>query len=413
MTKRWLAMVAVLAVAGCAAPSDPVSRDVRLPDEMLYVTTSAGVAAVGVRSGDISESTGDSVFAAGFSHIFQTSPDPRGTSLRELDPDSLYELDELSVDGRFVARAASARGTLVALMPPRSDGDGPYVPEGRSSTELVVADTSSGDMRSYELDGNFEPEAFSTDDRFLYMIEYIPPNDPDRYRVRTLRIDNGALAPIGRLKGAPPQMRGTGRTQVMAPDGNVLYTLYTRQGPNNVHASPRVPDDGPHVYSFVHMLNLAEGWAHCIDLPRPFGTGDATVSAITTTPSGSQLFIADPSTNALASVDRDELGVVQRADLGLEGRSLTAAVATTNPAGDVLYVAVGETLRSYDAATLDIRDVWDLPGVVTALRTSFDGSFVYAGIGDEVIVVDAADGSDLTRIEVPGIEDIVHVGAPG
>jgi hypothetical protein len=404
-------MLVVFALAGCGAPDDPVSRDVRLPDEMLYVATSAGVAAVEVRSGEVSESSGEAVFAAGFSRVFQTSSETRGTSLRELDPNSLYELDELSVEGRFVARASSSRGTLVALMPPRPEGASPYVPEGRSRTELVVADTASGEMRSYELDGNFEPEAFSTDDRFIYMIEYLPPNDPDRYRVRTLRLDNGALAPIGRLKGAPSQMRGTGRTQVMAPDGNVLYTLYTRQEPNNVHVAQDA-DRGRHVYSFIHMLNLAEGWAHCIDLPRPFGTGDATVGAITTSPSGSQLFIADPSTNALATVDRNELRVVRRAGLGLEERSLAPAVATTNPSGDVLYVAVGTTLRSFDAATLEPREAWDLPGAATALQTSFDGSFVYAGIGDEIVVVDSSNGSDLRTIDVPDIEDIVHVGAP-
>lgn len=400
-------MIVVLAAAGCAAPAEPDSRDVRLPDEMLYVDTGTGLAAVEVRSGEVTESPGDTVFAAGFSRVFQTSH----TSLRELDPDSLTRLEAISLDRRLVARAASP--ALVALMPPGPEGDDPYSPMSRSTTELVVADVSSGASRAYELDGNFEPEAFSTNDRLLYMIEYLPPRDPDRYRVRMLRLDSGAILPIGRrLKGAPPQMRGTGRTQVMAPDGTVLYTLYTRQGPNTIHAVPQKAGRGGNVYSFIHMLNLAEGWAHCIDLPLPFGTGDATVGAITTTPSGSQLFIADPSTNALALIDRDELRVVRRARLGLEEGSLTPAVATTNPGGDVLYVAVGTTLRSYDAATLEPRDVWDVPGAVTTLETSFDGSFVYAGMGDEVLVLNASDGSDLIRIEVRGIEDIVHVGAP-
>jgi hypothetical protein len=411
MVKRLVAAGFALALAGCAAPEVRMQRDdARLPQELLYVATGDGVGTVDVSTGELSQTPGQAVFTAGFSHVFLTAPDPRGTSLRLLDPDSLYEVHELVLDGDFTARVAAEDGSLVALMASRPEGDSAYLPAGRSRTELRVADVERGTLRTYDLAGNFEPEAFSTDDNFLYLIEYLPANDPSRYRIRTLDLEHGTLTPIGRLKGAPPQMRGTGRTQVVAPDGDVLYTLYTRQGPNGLHVAPQSDGGGRYVYAFIHMLNLAEGWAHCIDLPSPFGKGDATAGAVTTTPSGSRLFVADPSTNSLAAVDRTKLRVVRRTELGLDEPTAIPSVAATDPSGGTVYVASGETLRSFDATTLRILDTWELPQTATSLQTSFDGAFVYVGTGDEVLVLDAEDGAEVERIGVPGIQDIVHVG---
>ena len=74
-------------------------------------------------------------------------------------------------------------------------------PEGRATTSLTVVSTDTGDMRDYPLAGNFEPEAFATSGSSLFVIEYLPPMAPDRYRVRKLDLETGEVGAVYSVDG--------------------------------------------------------------------------------------------------------------------------------------------------------------------------------------------------------------------
>jgi hypothetical protein len=134
----------------------------------------------------------------------------------------------------LTAVVAWTSGRSVALIPQRAL-ESRHAGSGRNRTRIVVARPDGGRLRTFDLRGDFEPEAFSTDDRKLFLIECLP-GDSGRYRVRMMRLASGAVLSVGRLtKTAPDSMRGTGRVHEYSPDGDVLYTLYTRQPPNYAH----------------------------------------------------------------------------------------------------------------------------------------------------------------------------------
>ena len=140
--------------------------------------------------------------------------------------------------------------------------------------------------RSYLVQGNVEPEAFSLSTRSLFVIEFMPPTAPDRYRVA--RIDLPAATERSKRRGRGYEdelqepMRGTARAQAIAPDGRRLYTLYTRD------ATATEPAE-----SFVHVLDLENERANCVDLPPEFAV--EPLGAVAVSPSGTRLYVVAPA----------------------------------------------------------------------------------------------------------------------
>jgi hypothetical protein len=234
------------------------------------------------------------------------------------------------------------------------------------------------------------------------MIEYIPALDPVEYRVRRLLLRSGRVVPIGRLKSAAPdQMQGTGRNQVYAPDGSELYTLYTQQH-NGGH---KHSIGGPH--AFIHLLNLQDSWAHCIDLPHSFGHGEATASAIALSPSGRYLYVADWTSGAVAKVEPGQIEVTAEAltDFGSPDEQ-TWAQATE----DRLYVAGNSSIVVIESGTLEEIDRWSLDGEITGLRLSPNDKRLYAVVNDGIVALDASDGSILGSFPALDVDGIEFVG---
>jgi hypothetical protein len=376
------------------------------PSGLLWVEIDGGLAAVELPEGDVRMEIPNAVVGRDFSEIYSTRYNQGTTTLIRWDPGVAAHLTKMTIRGTFAANVAGPGGK-VALTEPRSEGATPWLPDGRRRTTVVVGTPDAGVERRYRLLGNFEPEAFSTNGRRLYMIEYIPPDDPDRYRVRILSLRTGRVFPIGRLKGAPDQMRGTGRTQVFAPDGDELYTLYTRQGPNYAHGAPAGPSRS-RTNAFVHQLNLEEGWAHCIDLPLPFGRGRATASSIDISPDGKELYVSDWTNGAVAIVDPAEVKVLRVAQLPLGDRDdKTFSVASSS---GLLYVAGNDTVVTIDTSSLRVVNRWRMDGDVTGLEVSPDGRTVFVAVADAIVMIDSATGTHMDTLPIGPVDDILYIG---
>ena len=175
-----------------------------------------------------------------------------GRMLRSRLLASAYAVPLVAFDGS--AGGLSADGGTLALIRPRLQFP-------RKRTGFAVLDT--GRLRLHEeftLRGDFSFDAVSPDGRWLYLIQYLSPSDPNRYAVRLYDVVAGRLEPrpIVDPDEATEPMRGYPITRATSPDGRWAYTLY----------------DGAGEHPFVHALDTVGRTAVCIDLDDLAGRGD-------------------------------------------------------------------------------------------------------------------------------------------
>jgi hypothetical protein len=238
------------------------------------------------------------------------------------------------------------------------------------------------------------------------VLEWLPAEAPDRYRVRLMDLGTGALSPLlTRNKvpvpaGAEEEMRGDGRQAVLSPDRKVLYTLYTHQ-PGHQHTRDLLAGSRSNVHAFVHVLHLEQRWAYCLDLPHPFGEGPAEAHAIAVDPAGRRLAVVDVASGSLAYADTENLTIqtVTRVPTGDD----TAALAL---AGGRTFVGTGTTVTLLEGGT---NSRWTVPSPLRGLQLNRGGDLLYAGGTNEIVWLDTASGTLRDRVKVPGLTDLRHV----
>lgn len=396
-TLTALVLVPVLA-GGCGSNAGSVGGP-GSPPGLLLLASADAAAAIDSATGEIEWSYSPGLFSPAGNRVFALKG-ARGRRLVSRDVVGADLVGAVNVPNGFTPAVASSSGRSVALVagPPKTS---PYEPRRRSETHLVVARPESGDLQRFNLAGNFAPEAFSTDEDSLFMIEYLD-GASGRYRVRIMRLTDGRVLPVGRLKNlAPESMRGTGRVQVYSPDRDYLYTLYTRQPPNDAHGALEHTDPSM-VHAFVHVLNLKKGWAHCIDLPMPFGR-DELARILAVAPDGDRLYAVDA--RAIAVIDAHRLRVNSVHMLPSSDPAPSAAVVGRDGS---LYLAAGSNVRVLDGQTFDEVASWPVQDSVRALvlGRGEDHLFVSTRSGIEVFEVPA--GRRIGAFPAPGADPIWH-----
>jgi hypothetical protein len=239
-----------------------------------------------------------------------------------------------------------------------------------------------------------EPEAFSLEGDALFVIDFVPPLAPERYRVARLDLGSGRVGDVrSNEEELQEPMRGTARAQVMAPDGRRLYTLYTRD------ATATDPAE-----AFVHVLDLEEQRATCVDLPGEFAVSQ--LGALAVSPSGTHLYVAAPGDGVLAELDTGTLKVTRTATgpTGSIGATARAAASATT-----LYVAVDNQITALAHDDLRIVDSWVAPGAVIGLKPSNDADVLYVSLADRVLALDPRTMTTRRELDVPTTDPIDHV----
>ena len=394
-----LGVLAVL--GGCERHRTPAVPD---SGELLQVATGKGLAVLDTGAGRTVVAPGAALATRDRRRLVNATADGVGTRITVCDASDAGTVAEATVRGTLSPRALTSDASLVALV--EGAAADVYRPRGRASTTIVVAG-ATGERNRLTLTGCVEPEAFSTDRSRLFVLDYLPPQQPDHYRVRALDLASGALEPLlTRLKqvvptGAEETMRGEGRQAVFDPGRQQLFTLYTHQ-PDHEHTRDLVNagarEGKPDVHAFVHTLSLEGGWAYCIDLPEPFGTGAAEGHAIARSPSGTMLFVVDAGSGAVANLDPDALTVRRVARFApVQG----AASACFGPDARRLYVAAGTRLLSVDTNTLAVAATWTLPA--EAHGVAVGAKAIYVGQPEAIAAVDPATGELTRTFPAPGL----------
>jgi DNA-binding beta-propeller fold protein YncE len=408
-------LVATTACTGRADPQEPRERQAASSlEDVLALGTQDGTVIVGSSSGAVLSSAEGQVAAPDGSRLYATTRRDGSTVLEVRDSSTGDMLSTTELGGRLDVRAASLSGRAVALMRPLPAGvDSGYALPRRHTTIVVTDPTGQGPTRRYGLKGNFEPEAFSVDDTRLFLIQYLPAEAPQAYRVTFLRLLNGKVEPVfGRFKTPPERMPGIRLAQVFDPTSEQLYTLYTNRAAEHYHDSWADASYGDREVSFVHVLNLRQGWAYCTGLPRSLWGQPAKAQALAPSPDGRFLYIVDSMRGLVAEMNTRSLKITrsERIDVGPLEHGRTSARMSAD--GSTLYVGVGGSAVSrIDVETFELLGRWPLPGDVTGLALSDDGARLYAALGNSLAVVDTGTG-DATTLSLGRIESILHVATP-
>ena len=449
--RRSLVSVALVAIGtvACTASADVVSgpapaADPPVAGDVLVLGTSSGPMLLDVATGEPLGSTGDraadgaaTLAAPDGSRLYTTTSDGTTTSLVTRDAATGEIVAETQVDGRFDVRVASVSGEVVAMMEPLPDGVDPWTPIPRAETTIVVADpTGELPARRLTLEGNYEPEAFSADDRNVFLIEHLPAEDPTAYRVTFLDLETGEIRPVnGRFKVPPQRMPGTRLLQLFDPIRAQLYTLYT----NEAQGSDDAWDDGAGSYgtstygtdgsyggggssgdageqvdvTFVHVLNLRNGWAFCAGVPRSFWGRQPRELALAISPDGAILYLVDATSGVVSEMNTRSLEIVRthRVDLTADGEGAHTSAAVSADGGTMFVGSAGggAAIHAFATDTFEPTARWSMPSVVHDVARSADGERLYAVLDDAIALVDPGDGSTLDRVAIGGVDRILAI----
>jgi outer membrane protein assembly factor BamB len=377
MARKSAGMVVVvaLALAGCGSP-EPKQTD------LLYLQSGHTVSIVA--AGDSREAfrAVPAVPSHDWSTVVRATRLGKSTRVVALDPSTGREVWARRAAGRLGVKAVSSDGNAAVLEPK----GGRYL-NNPTRTTFVIARRGSSAPEVIELKGNFAPEAFSTDTQSLFVVQYLPARNPDRYQVRRLDLGTGEVGDVFSVDAELQEaMRGTARIQAMSPDGTRLYTLYTLRNRGTS-------------YAFIHVLSLDELWAHCVDLPEEFATAPQKVSALTVTPDGRHLYVANGRERMLAEVDTEELAVTRTATADFANGVGAHAVQSS---ASTLYLAGGTKVSVVDTEELEIVHWWEVDGPITGLQTRADDTSLYVGNTTAISVYDPASGKSLGHVDPPG-----------
>jgi hypothetical protein len=398
LTRRQaLAWGAVAAAAACSVTEPPSKTAPKAPPNSpalrgrLFAETAAGLSVVDLSSGRIRGSYPGAVAGERWMRLYQ------------LDGGRLKIYD--AATGKLVEQAV-AKGQKIKAVSGRAVAVGPPVGPRTRTTISLTGDVGA---KTINLDGNIEPEAFSSNGELMYLLDYLPPGKPDRYRVRMYNVGTGKVTSLfTRSKQPVPldreeEMRGTGRLAIHDPDMGALYTLYTHQD-QHLHTRDLAAghDLSPGVHAFVHVLSLNQGWAYCIDLPAPFGLGPPPAHVMALDSGARRLYVFDASTGHVVVASTDDLEIKRSGLLGVQPPGQAYAAAAEGRA----YLAVGGRLVSADGETLGPAGAWDLPGRARGL-TWLNGELL-AGAGERVLRLQPRTGAQLGTISLPGLRELRH-----
>jgi DNA-binding beta-propeller fold protein YncE len=282
----------------------------------------------------------------------------------------------------------SPGGRDVALV----DGTLSFASQGRATTNVDVV-TAKG-AHGYRFAGNLDPEAFSTDGRTLFVLDFLPAMEPSRYSVRAVDLATGRIRAVPDQDGSVrASMPGYAQAQVMSPDGTHLFTFYASYDPIS-------GADGDQYHAWIHVLNLEHTWAHCLELDVEIGVGGAATAALAVSADGKRLYVSDRTSGALVAIDTQTLRTIRTRFVRELANDSSGSVLAAD--GNTLFVnASGGGLTRVDARTLEPEaGVVAQTASVTAMQVDHSGA-LYLLAAQGLFVIDSR-GRPIERWDAPG-----------
>ncbi len=418
-----VALLVAGVVVGLGAAAGSERADVRpraavVPTPLAFARSGDRVVSVDVDRAEVAVSARRAVGSIDGRLLFQAVPDGGAASLVALDARTGEERWRQGIDAGLSPIVASQDGGAVVLAGTVEGSSASGYPAPRTETNLAIA-RRGAEVQAHTLRGNYEPEAFSRDGRRLYLIKYVPAEAPTGYQVRQLDLATGEVSGVESVDIRPGAvMGGSARGRVMAPDGSRLYTLYSVPAgvPDGLHGT-----DTERGRAFVHVLDLEEGWAHCLLLPDPIGVETMASGPMAISPDGGTIAVVDPGFDGLSSGGRSTVVTVATdtlmvgpvhqelgprwptaAAVGADGSVYVAGSGGRGqPRVDVIDADAGAVLRGWTTRT-----------AVQAMSAQTGGSLLLAEPERARVVVLHPGREGGRSIALPG-EGLVAVGSAG
>jgi hypothetical protein len=163
----------------------------------------------------------------------------------------------------------------------------------RTTTKFALVDTRRMKVsRRIQLKGAFTFDALSRDGRYVYLIEYMSPEDPNSYRVRAYDLKGAGLLSkiVSDKRSWATDMRGLPIARVWKEGW--AYTLY-----------------GANAKPFIHALDTQNVAAVCINLPWKTSP-DRIFDYRLRVDGDGHLVVRGPNGRALAVIDRQSFKII-------------------------------------------------------------------------------------------------------
>jgi hypothetical protein len=386
------ASVVGASVLGGCTDDDAVDSGATGHTHLVVLTTKDGVSVVDQDGRVVTPATVVATARPDWSQVVTAQADGEDTRVVVTDLASRRVLSSEVLRGRLEPRIVSPTRDLIASVPPGGAGIyGLHQPGGRDRTTIVVSGPD-GERTRMELAGNIEPEAFDPTGGLLFVFDYVPAGQPERFRLRAIDLATRQLTPlITRTKdpiliGTEEQIRAHRIESVYDPRREMVYAIYSSE---------------PDAIAFVHCVHLVERWWHRVDLPAPFGVERPGVHAIALSPSGDRLSVVHAPSGSVADIDPDELAVRRVSAFAGTGQ-LGKPNAVISPEGRLIVNVDRKVIAA------DPYQEIATPGEARGLALS-DGDDIWVGNPDGVVRYDLGSAEEIGRFGVPGLFTIKHV----
>ncbi len=224
-------------------------------------------------------------------------PASRTTEIQAVDREDGRMLRHMRIQGSWGIPLLAYDGTAEGLFPngrtlllAQSLYNGQTL---RTTTKFTLVDTRKMKVaRRIQLKGAFTFDALSRDGRYVYLIEYMTPEDPSQYRVRAYDLRGGGLLSriVSDKRSWATDMRGLPIARTWKDSW--AYTLY-----------------GASARPFIHALDTNGITAVCINLPwksSPERIWDYRLKV----DGDGHLVVRGPNGRALAVIDRQTFRII-------------------------------------------------------------------------------------------------------
>jgi hypothetical protein len=206
--------------------------------------------------------------------------------LRHMRIKGTWGIPLVAYDGS--AEGLFPNGRTLLLAQPLYDGQ-----TLRTTTRFTLVDTRRMKVsRRIQLKGAFTFDALSRNGRYLYLIEYMSPEDPNSYRVRAYDLKGAGLLSkiVSDKRSWATDMRGLPISRLWKEGW--AYTLY-----------------GANARPFIHALDTQNVAAVCINLPWKTSP-DRIFDYRLRLDGDGHLVVRGPNGRALAVIDRQSFKVI-------------------------------------------------------------------------------------------------------
>jgi hypothetical protein len=237
---------------------------------------------------------GQGVVSGGVRYV--SHPSSYASSLEAVDRETGRVLRHMTLKGMWGIPLVAYDGTAEGLLPGHRLLLAPSLFSGqdmRKTTTFKVVDLRKMKVaRTIRLKGAFSYDALSPDGRYLYLVEYVTPEDPSVYRVRAYDLRSSTLLAkiVTDKRSWETGMRGIPMARAWKADW--AYTLY---GANN--------------RPFIHALNTRGVEAVCIFLPWQ-GTPQDMFHFRLRIDADGHLVVRGPKGRALVVIDTDSFQIL-------------------------------------------------------------------------------------------------------